>query len=345
MPEMVLADDPYLIDGPQMSAAEMRRQLSGLLAHDAHPIAARAGVLQGMGLTVNSTTRVATLGAGTAVVTPVVGSAGSYVVSSATSASAVTLDVRDATNPRIDLVVLRVYDETNRKQAVLEAVTGTPAASPSVPTAPTGALVLHAVTVPPGSGTITVSDRRTFTSTTGGVIRCTEATRPSGSSLPPGQPIFETDTRRGWTWDGSMWLLTSAPATGLAGESPLLSTEATWSTGNLDRVGYVGAGGMAEISLGMLTNVAKVPSSTGNLGALHVGTLKPNWVPRNNYFGTFQYRNTATGGGFLGGAMAIYRSSGEIRLLNIAAGTEIGTGTADVWSIRLTAQYYPASIY
>lgn len=62
----------------------------------------------------------------------------------------VPLDASDVTNPRIDLIVHQVTDTAigdGSSQAVLRAVTGTPAASPSVPATPTGAIVLARVAV------------------------------------------------------------------------------------------------------------------------------------------------------------------------------------------------------
>jgi len=51
-----------------------------------------------------------------------------------TSAKEVEIAAADSSNPRIDLIVLRVvYGETGESMAYLDAITGTPAANPSAP--------------------------------------------------------------------------------------------------------------------------------------------------------------------------------------------------------------------
>lgn len=71
----------------------------------------------------------------------------------------------DATNPRIDLVVARLYDSAigdtppgGGSGAYLEIIAGTPAASPTVPSTPTGAIPLAQVNRPAGDDTIVDAD-------------------------------------------------------------------------------------------------------------------------------------------------------------------------------------------
>ncbi|MFF7977778.1 hypothetical protein ACFZDK_01415 [Streptomyces sp. NPDC007901] len=65
----------------------------------------------------------------------------------------------DARYGRIDLVVLRVYDDTydgsGRTEAAVEIVQGTPAATPAAPTAPDVSLVLFTVAVPANASGLT----------------------------------------------------------------------------------------------------------------------------------------------------------------------------------------------
>ena len=69
------------------------------------------------------------------------------------SASDITLDAADSTNPRIDLVYI------NADGAVAK-VTGTAAASPSVPTLPTGGISVAQVSMAAGASVGTVTDSR-----------------------------------------------------------------------------------------------------------------------------------------------------------------------------------------
>jgi len=70
-----------------------------------------------------------------------------------------TLSTADATNPRNDLIVV---DETS---GAVSKVTGTPAASPAVPSAPEGKLAVAVVNVPANDTAITtnqISDLRVY---------------------------------------------------------------------------------------------------------------------------------------------------------------------------------------
>lgn len=91
---------------------------SSVLVQPGHGVVTRAG--QGLYLCPNSTARV------------------------------VALDAADATNPRIDLIVLQVLDQPlgdSVTQVQVRAVTGTPAGSPVAPALPTGAIPLARVAV------------------------------------------------------------------------------------------------------------------------------------------------------------------------------------------------------
>lgn len=74
---------------------------------------------------------------------------GVYVCPNST-ARTVLLDAANATNPRIDLIVLQVQDQPLGDpvtQAQVRAVTGTPSGSPVAPALPTGAILLATVAV------------------------------------------------------------------------------------------------------------------------------------------------------------------------------------------------------
>ena len=98
----------------------------------------------------------------------------------------------------------------------IEVVTGTPAASPSDPSLPSGSCwVLARVQVNAGASSITnanITDlRTTYTgqfgraAALGGKIICTSSTRPTAPFA--GMQIRETDTGREYNYSGSAWVI------------------------------------------------------------------------------------------------------------------------------------------
>lgn len=85
---------------------------------------------------------------------------GMYVVYN-DAAEVLTHSTANPTNPRIDLVIARVYDSQytgSQDEWALEIVAGTPAASPSAPALPDSAIELARVTVLAGATTLSSSD-------------------------------------------------------------------------------------------------------------------------------------------------------------------------------------------
>lgn len=213
-----MALDPVLpIAGPagnpvEVTAAQWRRlDVGSTMMHETHDVAVRSGVCAGLSATVSGMT--VTVVPGSALVTPAVTTNGSYRVSVG-SATALTLNARDATYTRQDLIVLRVQDSeidgSGQYLGSLVVVAGTPSAAPAPPAVPAGTLPLWVAVVPP-SGTVTLVDRRQYTSSLGGVLTCTSGTLPVGSSLRPGQMVYETDTSIVRTWTGTAWQIVAAP--------------------------------------------------------------------------------------------------------------------------------------
>jgi hypothetical protein len=99
--------------------------------------------------------------------------AGGYV---ATLASLATLTVAtsDPTNPRIDIVVAYVSDVgTSSSFGAIEIITGTPAASPSAPSAPANSITLAEVEIPASATSVVsgdITDERPFTTAAGGIL-------------------------------------------------------------------------------------------------------------------------------------------------------------------------------
>ncbi|MCF6523056.1 hypothetical protein [Streptomyces sp. JJ36] len=151
--------------------------------------------------------------------------AGAYPVV-LTDYSAVTLADGDANNPRIDLVVVRIYDaqhdSSGRTEAVLEVVPGTPAADPQAPETPAHSLALAEITVPAGASVGTggidwanaVADRRRPTVAVGGVIPQSWGDGFDGAY--PGQ--YRDNGAHLERWDGTAWLPYARQLGGVAPE-------------------------------------------------------------------------------------------------------------------------------
>ncbi|MFJ8821634.1 hypothetical protein ACIREE_07610 [Streptomyces sp. NPDC102467] len=120
----------------------------------------------------------------------------------------------DAQYGRIDLVVLRIHDDTfdasGRAEAAVEIVPGTPAASPAAPAAPDTSLTLFSVNVPAGAGTgsgglawsTVVTDLRPTTVALGGIL----PTR-ADDTVPGGYPGHYRDTDATLQrWNGGAWV-------------------------------------------------------------------------------------------------------------------------------------------
>ena len=145
---------------------------------------------------------------------------GHYVVENQGTLN-VLIAAADPTNPRRDLIIVRVRDAIYSgagNVATIEAVTGTPAGSPADPALPAGSCwVLARVAVAAAAATITNANLTRFAeggtgytgqngaaATLGGTVVATSATRPT-AGLYEGMVAYETDTNRLATYDGSAW--------------------------------------------------------------------------------------------------------------------------------------------
>ncbi|MBW1601324.1 hypothetical protein JJV70_04240 [Streptomyces sp. JJ66] len=139
--------------------------------------------------------------------------AGAYPVA-VTEYTPITFADGDPDNPRVDLVVLRVYDEaqdaSGRTEAALEIIPGVPAAAPEAPATPRAALELATVRVPAGASEGTggidwntaVSDLRRATVAVGGIVPEDWPRDIPGSY--PGQ-YRDAGEARLQRWDGTAW--------------------------------------------------------------------------------------------------------------------------------------------
>lgn len=129
-----------------------------------------------------------------------------------------TLEARDSTYGRIDLVVARQLDTdvvaahaayTGR----VEIIKGAPSATPGAPALPNMAVELGRITVPASGGGAASVDlsHRTYAAAPGGDIVV-----PSASLLPATSALYQraVDLSNGnaWIWDGSKWSQASGSA-------------------------------------------------------------------------------------------------------------------------------------
>lgn len=118
----------------------------------------------------------------------------------------------DATNPRKMLVVARIRDSQYSGASDdfdIVAYIGAAAGSPSDPTIPDNVLVLARVLIGANASSIVtadITDLRTYATALGGVHVCTSTTRPTGASLYEGLFIYETDTNKVYSYDGTNWV-------------------------------------------------------------------------------------------------------------------------------------------
>ncbi|MFJ8490882.1 hypothetical protein ACIRBZ_21385 [Streptomyces sp. NPDC094038] len=197
----------------------------------ANPLEARSGILPGSydglsrlsGFWLEGTagTMKATVHEGRAVVAAGA-TRGAYPVTLPEPA-ALTFADGDAANPRIDLVVLRIYDSqydnSGQTTAALEIVQGTPAAVPAVPAAPALGLPLYQVRVVAGASagkggidwSSYATDLRTPTVAVGGILPNVGET---GNGAYPGQ--YRDSGGALQRWDGSAWVAYPSALGGIA---------------------------------------------------------------------------------------------------------------------------------
>lgn len=175
---------------------------------------------------------------------------GAYSVWSDTKVNR-TVTAADSVNSRIDLVVLRVQDSQylgSTDAFTIEVITGTPSASPVIPTAPANSLTIALLTIAPGATTLTsgvnILDCRQYTAARGGDLYVgdvvTDTTGLMGDNTPtnpePYQMILKknptNDQKQVWVPSKSAWQVMGLPYRTLSGSySPVLSGT-SFSMGN-----------------------------------------------------------------------------------------------------------------
>lgn len=213
MASVNLSISPWFGSGA-LTSPELRYALGALCAVPAGSnLGSETGVFPSVnGLLVSGGSGLVTVQPGACVVQNAV-TAGTYVVTVPIATNvAVTAQ---ATNARIDRVCVQVQDSdagdgsgVTPLQARLFTVEGTPAASPTPATPPSGSLILAEIRVS-SSGITNVTDKRQFTRASGGIrVGTTNDTR-SGSY--PGDTRVWSDGRID-IWTGSAWVSAAAPS-------------------------------------------------------------------------------------------------------------------------------------
>jgi hypothetical protein len=154
---------------------------------------ASAGISSGLSVSVDGSD-VVTVTAGQVVISGEDAVAGTGVYEAGIAAAVTgSLEARDATNARIDLVVFRQYDTDvvashPRYKSEIEIIKGTPSATPAVPTRPSMAVELARITVPAsGGGAATVdSSNRVYAAGVGGALVSKTLATAANTSLSTG---------------------------------------------------------------------------------------------------------------------------------------------------------------
>lgn len=195
------------------TARQDRQSASGLWLPGATGLQVRPGVRPGAGLDVTLVGTTITVTAGPAIVQSAASAiAGAYRAWLDASAT-LTLTAANASNPRIDLVYLRVRDTDEDGSGVRDCapqyIAGTAQAVPAAPTIPAGTsgIVLALINVPKsGTGSPTVSyTERQYTVASGGILPVTSATEIASGGLYTGQTRYNTLTNVLECWTGTVW--------------------------------------------------------------------------------------------------------------------------------------------
>jgi hypothetical protein len=213
------ASDPLAINAsagaPAYSAAEMRRLLALAAMYNGRNLGGKPGVRPGGNqLNVTLAGSTITVATGLALVedSGFTSTRGPYWAAVDTAAT-LTLNAADATNPRKDIVYLRVYDtdedSSGLRQAIPEYLAGTAAPSPSEPALPAGSIKLATIDVPQsGGGSAAVTMNFGYTVANGGILPVRTTTDRDALSVGEGQAVYVLAGSGGdalYVYDGSAW--------------------------------------------------------------------------------------------------------------------------------------------
>ena len=327
MPSAVSLGCPLWCDGPSMDAGNPFRQFDVgarvFTSGTATAVAVPGGVFPGigaMGVSASSGLNVQVAAGYCCVPSPTAGQGG-YIFGTL-QAHNLSLQAADPVNPRIDLIVARVYDTGNSASYCdVEVVTGTAATPASQPAVPTAAIALASVSVPAtavalASGAVT--DLRSYVVAPGGILPIAD------SAAAPAVPATQI------MYDMSRNLLVQG--TGTAGSTALLGSGA-WTPA----LSYVSSPVSDSASRGSLKQITSVSVTTDGATdleiyykwpGLYVGSAPLLVTMSVAIDGTVldqtpvYVQSTTSGSASAGGAARYYTSSG--------AGTTPDAGTHTV---------------
>ncbi|AGP56818.1 hypothetical protein [Streptomyces rapamycinicus] len=210
---------------------------------------------------------------------------GAYPVA-VTAPETLTVADGDAQNPRVDSLVLRVYDglfdASGQTAVAVELIKGAPEPSPSEPTLPASSLRLWSITVPAGASAGTgginwasaLADRRRYTSSYGGIIPRGWGTDFAGAY--DGQYRDVDGVLERWNASAAQWETYRPP----------LNVE-TATTGFSVASGYTlngytarRTGGVAWFALEVVRKGAQLDvGAAGNINDETLGTIPAGWRP------------------------------------------------------------------
>jgi hypothetical protein len=199
---------------PSYDGRALRSGMAGMKGWDGIPLAGRQGIRPMGGtsaniVTLSGSTITVNLHAGE--VTPGWAAVtGTYDVA-LTVAETHSLTPADATNPRKDIVIGRVYDNSESASGLRlyrsEYIAGTAGPSPSEPSVPQGGIRIATIDVPAsGGGSPVVTNNYMYTAAAGGVLPVrTQAERDAIVNPHNGQTIYRVDKNWLEFYDGSAW--------------------------------------------------------------------------------------------------------------------------------------------
>lgn len=208
--------DPLWINAnagaPAYTAAELRQAMALVLQYNGRAMGARGGVRPGgTQLQVSLAGSTITVQPGVACIDPgLTTPQGPYWVALPAAETPGPLAAADATNPRKDIVIARVYDNdedsSGLRLARSEYIAGTAAASPAEPAVPAGAIRLATIDVPASPGAPAVTDRRPFVVAAGGILPVRDQAERDALSAHSGLHVWRLDLRRVERHDGTSWV-------------------------------------------------------------------------------------------------------------------------------------------
>ena len=252
MPSSVSLGSACWMDGPSLDAGNPFRQYDigarVFTSGTATAVAVPGGVFPGigaMGVSASSGLNVQVAAGYCCVPHPTAGQGG-YIFGTLT-AQTLSLAAADPSNPRIDLIVGRVYDTANSASFCdIEVITGTAATPAVTPSTPSAAIALASVSVPAAAVALSsgaVDDLRSYVVAPGGILPI------ASSAAAPAVPATQV------MYDMSRNLLVLG--TGSAGSTALLSA-GPWTPA----LSYVSSSKSDSAAKGTLTQVTSVNVTT-----------------------------------------------------------------------------------